>query len=121
MDHIDFSGSVFNTPVVGKSVTQVTSVREVRPDDKYYVVMVEWSDLVATENEHAYYDTTTDVAGVATIKARANDRVRSMEFEGAVMAFESVSDVTGLVTRTYHMDDEGDSTVTVYVDVVDAV
>lgn len=90
-------------------------------DDKFYVVMMEWRDLVAQENEHYYYDLTIDPQGVAMSKERANDRVRSIEVNGAVMVHESVSDVTGLVRRDYSMDDEDYSMISVYIDVVDAI
>lgn len=122
-DHIDFSGSVFNEPFVGKSVTvqssSIASVTLPRLDDKVYVVLVV-TETTAEDEDHACYSTYVDVKGVAMSVEKANKYIRSLTFQDAVMTHEDIS-TDGTLYRHYDLTNSRDSTIAVYVDVVDVI
>lgn len=116
MDHIDFSNSVFNTPVVGKSVTKVTQTvtTVARPDDKMYVVMREdWM-------EGDYESDTKYAVGVAMSKDRANHFIRNWEdSEGYLHPWFASYNEDGTIRREYRSDDYERMTLSiVIVDVI---
>ena len=112
-DYINFSGGVFNTPVIGKQVTQVTTVQTVevaRPDDKLYVVMREdWM-------EGDYESDAKYVVGVAMSKQRANDFIRNwVDVEGYLHPWFASYSEDGTIRREYRSDDYERMTLTVVI------
>lgn len=117
MEHIDFRGSTFNTPVIGKSVTQVsqTVTTVARPDDKMYVVM---------RSDH--YDTGEDAypVGVAMSLEAANIFVKSYTVEGAKLINHEHCTRDGSWYRHFEFDQNHGSyieSVAVYIAVVPTI
>lgn len=115
-DHLDFRGSVFNEPFVGKSVTTVTqSVTTVaRPDDKMYVVM-----------RADFYDNAENAypIGVAMTLEKANNFVKTYRIDGAkLVAHEQGTD--GKWYRHFDFpEDSGEfiESTAVFIDVTDVI
>lgn len=110
-DHLDFRGTVYYGPVVGKSVLVNAQVTEVaRSDDKVYVVMREdWYDGdYETETKH--------VVGVAMSKERANDFIRNWtDPEGYLHPWFASYNENGTIRREYRSDDFERMTLSVAV------
>ena len=88
-------------------------------DDKMYVVMAVMEISADSEN-HPCYSTYVNSHGVAMSADNANKRIRSLTFENATMEYEGDSE-EGTIYRHYNLSDSRDSTIAVYVDVVDAI
>lgn len=115
-DYINFSSSVFNTPVVGKRVTQITQVTAevARPDDKVYVVMrYDWM-------EGDYESDTRYVVGVAMSKAAANKFIRNwFDPDGNLRGWFSSNEEDGTLRREFKSDDY--ERMSMYVVITDVI
>jgi hypothetical protein len=118
-DHLDFSGSVFNEPFVGKSVvhtTQVTAVVPPRMDDKVYVVTrYDW-----LEGDHES-DQRISITAARSL-AKANKYVGAWKDpEGYLLPHyeDWLDDTTGKLTR-YFRSEEGER-MTMTIDILPLV
>lgn len=102
MDHIDFSGSTFNTPVIGKSVTTVSSTTNVaRPDDKVYVVVRREYMIGDWESE-----ATWNVGVAMTLEAAVRYIRNWRDKDGYFKEREIFHPGDGTIIRSFETDDE---------------